>query len=177
MVNGQDQVAVLLLFISCFAPLGASYSLDNKRLGKSQTNQLRSVWALRLLQCSIAIIYLSCGPTKLAYWQNGDALYYTSFSYQWFRYPTVDLFHAPAFSIVGSYATIILETTFPIAVWFPLFRTPMLVLMAAFHTTVAALLSPAVFYFNVAMLVAILVFVDNNFVRRTVRQLFSSSNG
>ncbi len=173
MVNGQDQVAVLLLLLGCFAPLGYAYSLDSKRMGLSQTNRLGSVWAQRLMQLSIAIIYLSCGPTKLEHWQNGDALYYTSFSYQWFRFPTVDLFHAPAFSIVGSYATILIESAFPVLVWLPPLRTPMVCLMALFHVLVMILLSPAVFYFNLIMVIAMLLYLDNDVSRNLVRRLFT----
>lgn len=171
MVNGQDQVAVLLLFLGIFAPLGGAYSFDNRRRGSSQTNTLHSVWGWRLMQMSVALIYLSCGPTKLQHWRFGDALYFTSFSYQWFRFPSVTFFHTASFSIVATYLTIIVESAFPILVWFPLFRRPMLVVMAGFHLAVMALLSPAVFHFNLVMLVALLLFLDNSLARKLMTKL------
>ena len=72
-VSGGDKVATMLLFFSCFAPLGNSLSLDC--LLKYRRNRYCSyrvfkanrkpVWGWRLMQVSIALIYLFAAPYKV----------------------------------------------------------------------------------------------------------------
>lgn len=170
MVNGQDQVATMLLFFACFAPLNGAFSLDRKRQGKAQLGELESSWAVRLMQVSFAGIYLFCGPSKWQTWSDGNAMYYISLSYAWFRYPGMELFRDFQTSRILSYSTIAIESLFPFLVWFPSFRPWMLLAVALLHIGCMVFLSPAVFYFNLIMVIGLLLFVDGRTVRSIYRE-------
>lgn len=169
MVNGQDQVATMLLFFACFAPLSGAFSLDCRRAKKSQVGELNSIWAQRLMQVSFAGIYLFCGPSKIPTWADGDALYYISLSHAWFRFPELSIFRQFEVSRLLSYTTIAIECLFPVLVWFRQSRGYMLWTMAALHTGVMIFLAPSVFYFNAIMVVGLLLFVDDTTVQRIYR--------
>ncbi|MBI3272951.1 MAG: HTTM domain-containing protein [Planctomycetes bacterium] len=170
LVNGQDQVASVLLFLSCFAPLGASLSLDRRLKGRGDAapgaalgaDERRPPWAWRLLQLSIALIYVFCGPAKCldhVSWCDGTALYYVSHSTRWFRYPEVELFHSVALSRIVTFASLALEVLFPYLVWIPRLRTPSALTMMAFHLSILLVLSPAVAFFNAIMVIALVLFL------------------
>jgi len=171
MVNGQDQVAAVLLFFACFAPLNGAFSLDRRRQKKPQFGEIQTAWALRLMQLTFAGIYLFCGPTKWPSWSDGNAIYYISLSHAWFRFPGEAVFRSHELSQTLSYATVCLETLFPFLVWIRTLRPWLLAAMALMHLTIMVLLSAAVFYFNLVMLVGLLLFVDGRAMRGLYRDI------
>lgn len=170
-VNGQDQVAQLLLFFACFMPLG-SYCAWDARLVRAGDGPARyERWPLRLMQLSVALIYLSCGPTKFDSWKNGWAIYYVSMSTEWFRFPEVELFHSVLLSQLLTALTLAVECSFPFLVWVPRFRRWVVLVTAAFHLGIMMLLSPSVFYFNLIMIVGLLSFLRDDEAERALGPL------
>jgi hypothetical protein len=169
MVNGQDQVATVLLFFACFAPLSASLSLDCRRRKMPQIGATQSIWPLRLMQVSFAGIYLFCGPTKLETWADGEALYYISLSHDWFRFPELSIFRQMGISQLLSFTTIAVESLFPLLVCFRKTRPWILWAIALMHLGIMLFLAPSVFYFNAIMVISLLLFVDNNIFQNLYR--------
>ncbi len=170
LVNGQDQVAVLFLFLSCFAPLGATFSVD-ARFSRANTD-VAPVWPQRLMQVILALLYLACGPTKMtadSTWMDGSAVYFVTFSDSWFRYHDVQLFHSLWISRLFVFATLFLETAFAFLVWFPKLRRLMTYGMMALHLGIAFTLAPAVMYFNLVMIPALTLFVPLSDAKRFLR--------
>lgn len=172
LINGQDQVATMLLFFSCFAPLGTSYSLDEflKRFKPYNLNpdslkpKLESIWGTQLMQVSITIIYIFSGPAKYLddiTWRNGSAIYYVSLSDRWFRFPQVDIFHSELASTILTFGTLIAEIAFPIFVWFKITRPFVLLGIAGLHFSLMIFMSVSVFYFNLMMLVSFILFIPS----------------
>ena len=163
LVNGQDQVALALLFPCIFAPLDRRFSL-RAWLARSRKIELPSrapVWTWRLLQLTLCNIYLFSGPTKCLdhhSWCDGSALYYVALSERWFRFPEVALFLSPAFYVPATFIGLAAELFFPYLVWWRRIRILVVLAMIVFHLLIIVFLSPAVAFFNLLMMVGLLLF-------------------
>lgn len=177
-IDSKDIVIQMLLFYSCFATLGNSLSVDNifrAKLLRKRRNMLnytppkQSVWALRLLQISIALIYPLSAINKLysdIAWRDGSIMYYVSLYDAWFRFTNVDLFHNYFLSIVTTYSALILELFFPIFVWFKRTKYWILSMMALFHISIAIVMNEFVLQFSLVMLISYTLFLDAGFIKK-----------
>jgi len=111
-----------LIFCLVFADSGAVWSFDAWRL--SSRNGARPpgtdpVWPLRLIQCQLALVYLSAALWKLANpeWRSGLALHYALSGALYRRTPW--LLPAEFFggTVLLTYFTLFWELTFPVLVW------------------------------------------------------------
>ncbi|ACB49748.1 hypothetical protein cce_0397 [Crocosphaera subtropica ATCC 51142] len=180
-IDGKDVVVQMLLFYSCFAPLGNSLSVDNifrAKLLRQRRHILRyvpakqSVWGLRLLQFSIAFIYPFSAIDKLysdIAWREGSIMYYISLYDAWFRFTDVELFHNYFLSIMTTYSALILEFLFPILVWFKRTKYWILSIMALFHISIAIVMNEFVLQFSLVMLISYTLFIEP----KTIKKLFS----
>ncbi|MEL4894173.1 HTTM domain-containing protein [Crocosphaera sp. Alani8] len=171
-IDSKDVVIQMLLFYSCFAPLGNSLSVDNifrgKSLRKSRniTNYIspkQSVWSLRILQISIILIYIFSAVDKLhsdVAWREGSIMYYISLYDAWFRFTDVDLLHNYFLSIIATYSALMLEFLFPILVWFKKTKYWMLGAMALFHISIAIVMNEFVLQFSMIMLISYTLFLE-----------------
>jgi len=183
LINGQDEVAVMLLFFMCFAPAGDAMSLDAvikrfRHLSRSQTmpeTEEKPAWAVRLMQVSIAFIYLFSTPSKYlddVAWRDGSAIYYVTLSPRWFRFPNVPLLHNRLLSSFATFGTLITEMAFPLLVWFKKTRYPVLLAITALHTLLLVFMGTSVFFFNLTMVVSFILFVEPHRIEKAGRRLF-----
>ena len=182
LINGQDQVAAMLLFFSIFAPLGASFSVDEfwrrfhhfQRSKEQFVAERKSMWALRLMQVSIALVYIFSGPAKYfddITWRDGSAIYYVSLSDRWFRFPDITLFHSEPISMVLTFGTLLVEIAFPLFVWFSRTRSFVLIGITLFHYGMMIFMSSAVFFFNLMMLISFILFIPSAAMERLLHFL------
>ncbi|MGK7953781.1 MAG: HTTM domain-containing protein [Crocosphaera sp.] len=179
-IDSKDIVIQMLLFYSCFAPLGNRLSVDNIFRGKclrKRRNILnyippkQSVWSLRLLQISIVLIYPLSAMDKLysdIAWREGSIMYYISLYDAWFRFSDVDLFHNYFLSIITTYSTLMLEFLFPILVWFKRTKYWILTMMALFHISIAIVMNEFVLQFSLVMLISYALFIDSETITQVV---------
>ncbi len=177
-IDSKDIVIQMLLFYSCFAPLGNSLSVDNifrGKLLKKRRNILnyippkQAVWSLRLLQLSIALIYPFSAIDKLysdIAWREGSIMYYVSLYDAWFRFTDVDLFHNYFLSILTTYSALILEFLFPILVWFKQTKYWILGMMALFHISIAIVMNEFVLQFSLVMLISYTLFLEPEAIKK-----------
>jgi len=167
-VNGQDQIAHMFLFLSMFAPLGVSHSIDafyKRRKEPDERGEAGpSLWCWRLMKLSFVLIYLWCGPTKFESWKDGLAIYHISLAPDWFRFPRMEWFHEPLLSVVCTYATLFLECSFPFLIWIERYRGYALASMALLHLGLMIVMAPSVFYFNLAMLIGLSMFAKGDWL-------------
>ena len=187
LINGQDQVVMMLLFFCCFAPLGNSLSIDNILRNKYhpstsrlsyRTRQLKSVWSWRLMQVSITLIYFFSGPSKFldgVEWRDGTAIYYVSLSDRWFRFNQVDFLHNEILSVYFTYGALLIECLFPLLIWFRKTRLLMLSLIALLHASIVVLMSEYVLHFNIVMLISFILFLPTRTTQKLI-DLFSRKN-
>ncbi len=174
-VNGEDLVFRMLLFYGCFAPLGATFSIDrwlHRRNGGMEmapgSLTAPRIWPVRLMQINIALIYFISLPFKLVddtAWLGGTAIYWTVTNEMWSRWPWPKLFYATIPTALASYGTILVEAAFPILVWF---RRPKLYVLAAIGglQVVIAIVLQNVTFFSLAMVCSFWVFVTADVTRR-----------
>jgi len=170
LVNGDDLVFRMLLFHGMFAPLGYSLSADSLirrrwRAWRGKTGPPREpmIWAVRMMQVNVALIYVISLPFKLSddpAWLAGDAIYYTLVSNMWSRgwYPELGYLWGGIFSKLATYGTIFIEGQFPILVWFRRTRLFSVALVTALHLGIAVMV-PNVALFTLSMVCAFWLFM------------------
>lgn len=167
-VYGEDNIIRMLLFYSCFAPLGYRLSIDSF-FNKELKNKKFEVWSIRLMQVNIALIYLISTPYKLLYdpsWVNGTAIYWTVMSNNWSRFPYPELFYKwNAFlSKLVSYSALAVEFSFPIFAWFNKTKLFVIAFISMLHLGIAILI-PNVTFFTLCMVCSFWVFVPERIVQ------------
>jgi len=138
-LNGQDAVLRLIGVFLLLAPVGAVWSIDRRR-GASPARPA-AYFPIRLLQAQIAIVMLSAGVWKLRGddWLNGTALYYvTRLDGFWGNLPLPSAAVSSRLTLRAlDYATLVLELSVPIAIWFSRTRTLALGAALGFHACLA----------------------------------------
>jgi hypothetical protein len=149
-VDGEDTVFRLMAFYLFFSPSGFYFSVDNwirKKLNQFKTKtdpttespppREFAIWPLRLIQIQTATIVLFSACEKLngVDWIDGTALYYVSrLDDLFYRFPVPAFLFKSIFLIKTlTWATLVLEVTAPIAVWFKRTRIPALIMLFTFH--------------------------------------------
>jgi len=160
--DGEDTVFRFLTFLMIFLPLDASWSLGRRLLGKPYCPpQAADVWALRLLQFEMALIYASATCSKFVgqTWQDGTALYYVSRMTDHFgRVPLPDwLFSMPWFVHGLTWSVLFIEGSLPIALWWRPTRMLALSLGIALHLGIEFTMH--LFLFEWVMIVGLLSFL------------------
>lgn len=182
MVNGEDLVFRMLLFHGMFAPLGHSLSLDawlrrrwRRRAGLEDAPPRPMIWAIRMMQINVALIYVISLPFKLAddaAWLQGDAIYWTLASDMWSRgwFPEMGYRWGGAFSKLATYGTILIEGQFPILVCFRRTRLLAIGLVTSLHLGIAVMV-PNVALFTLSMVCAFWIFMPPATTRALLRKL------
>ena len=170
-------IAFVLLALS---PTGRCYSLDAwigrrgrrpERWGPNARTDT-AAWALRLMQCLLAIAYFSAGSSKLVdgglYWMNGATLQQIVLTdYVRFGMPA-GLWLAQSFwlCVAGAAITITVETFFFVAVFVTRARKYLLAAGAALHLGIYLTMAAPFF----TWMVLYVVFVDFEALRRRAQQ-------
>jgi hypothetical protein len=97
--------------------------------------ELVPAWPQRILQLQLCILYLVAGIWKATgpTWRNGSAVGLVLQLGEFQRFPIPDFFLTPVMSQVMTYGTLAFELGFPLLVWIPSLRIPVLLVGLAFH--------------------------------------------
>ena len=175
-VHGEDQITRPLLFLACFAPLGARLSLDAWR---RRDIVVASRWSQRLLQITVAAVYLFSMPAKPAddrAWIDGTAVYYVMASGNWARFPELaQPFYSGIVSALATYGTLLVEGAFVVLAWWGRTRLFAIGALAFLHLVLAVILLNVVF-FNLAMVVALTLFVPGTVVTEWSRRGWAAAD-
>jgi hypothetical protein len=157
-INGEDLVARMTLFYGCFAPLGATLSIDEwwkrRKAARAAAADVPDVaaapriWPVRLMQINVALIYAISLPHKLdddVAWRNGDAIFLSVTSSLWGRFPWPSLFYGTLGDVM-TYFTVAAEGLFPIVVWFARTRPYAVLALASLHLGIAFMLKNVAFF-------------------------------
>lgn len=177
LLNGQENLGNLLLFLGCFTPMGHSYSLDARirkarmasaQAGSAQDSELVSVWAWRLMQISLTLMYFLGGVTKLydPVWRDGSALYFLSLDDEWFRFPDTDFLHNETLGYLQTYGALAIECAFPILVWIPRLKLAALCAYWFLHLGIMLLLGQAIAIFNFFLIGTLTLFLPPQTTRK-----------
>lgn len=165
---GYDAIIKMLLFYSFFMPLNHYFAIDNFLIKKKREFPL--IWPIRIIQIQICLVYVFTILIKLVSdksWLNGDAIYYLLANNIWSRFPNWDFFYLynALFCKIATYATIFIEASFPILVWFKKTRMFALLMITIFHVFLAVLIL-YIPIFSLTMISAFWVFVPSETSRK-----------
>lgn len=141
MIYGADFVANYWFFICCWIKAPAIW----KPWGKQdlEFKDLGSSVALRLLQVQLAVIYGYSGIAKAkgSTWWQGDALWNTLSNGQMVHFDLSFLAYVPSLVVGLTFVTILWEIYFPVLVFVPKSRKPVLLFGLALHAGIALLMN------------------------------------
>lgn len=167
-VNGEDLVLRMLLFYSCFAPLGSELSVDawlSRKKGVEPKSSM--IWPIRLMQINFALIYAFSLPIKLqsdVAWLNGDLMYYVLINETWSRWLWPEVLYNGVLSKIMTYAALMTEGLFPVLVWFKRARIPCVLVAMFFHVCIAIVLNNVTF-FSLSMFCGLVIFLPGDLFR------------
>ena len=162
--NGDDLVFRMLLFYGCFATMNGALALR-------PCTRTRERWPIRLMQLNIALIYLISSAYKFGSdtaWRDGSALYYAMVNHTWSRWPWPSLFYPAWTSGLATFGSLLLETAFPLLVWFEPFRLPLLLALMLMHVVIAIVLQNVTF-FSLSMVCGLCLFLTTDDLHRLRR--------
>jgi len=92
-------------------------------------------WPQRILQLQLCVLYLTAGIWKTLglTWRNGTAVGLVLQLGEFQRFPIPDCFLTPVMAQVMTFATLAFELGFPLLIWIPRLRLPVLLAGLAFH--------------------------------------------
>jgi hypothetical protein len=92
-------------------------------------------WPQRVLQLQLCMVYLVTGLWKSTgrTWREGSAVGIVLQLGEFQRFPIPDFLMTPAMSQAMTWGTLLFEFGFPVLVWVPRLRVPMLLAGIAFH--------------------------------------------
>lgn len=122
---GADTVTTFFLFFLCMFDFRYKSVKD---LEKRDFHSILGSVAYRLSQIQLCIIYTFAGLHKLKgmHWWNGEAVWAVLANSQMVRWDFSWISHYPLLFIIPTYATLIFEIYFPVLIWVPKVRKPLL---------------------------------------------------
>lgn len=163
-LQGGDTFLRVTGFFLMFAPAGAALSLDRIMSvwrGKEGAQiEPRSPWAQRMIQFELALVYFVsfCWKVQGITWLQGTAPYYVYHLDCLKRFTVPSWFFRPTVLRLGSWATLVLESSLGVLIWVREFRYPLLALGLAFHLWLEYSLNIPLFQWDV--LTAYVLFID-----------------
>ena len=161
-------LALHVLFLLAFSRCGEVWSLDARfNADRAERCRLSNAAPRRLIQILVCCVYAGAAITKVksASFANGDLLMFSLLDDCWgggrFGMWLTTLRHVP---LLLSHATLLFEILFPILVWFPQWRLPLLGVAFAVHAAMGWLLSLGIF--SPVMFAALLAFLEDRDVAR-----------
>ena len=163
-------IGLHLMLLLSFTRCCGAWSVDSLlSRGCRRFTRLSLAWPRRLIQVLVIAVYLGGAITKLRLpdFANGDLLMFSLLDDQWGGgYLGHWLSTKPNLLILASIGTVLFEIAFPLLIWNPRLRRPMLVLAVTFHLMLATTMHLGIFSF--VMLTALLSFVEERDMSRLV---------
>ena len=157
--NGECGILAFVLLALVFARTPQRFSVDHLVLKKPLPSKTES-WPARFLQFNVCLMYFFTTVGKLVGgWDLGTGeIWYQITLSDWFRFPEVEWLRARWVCWLAVHGSLLLEGSFAFLVWTRL-RLPLVLLMIVFHALIAIMFSNAIFFFNIAAIVALCGFL------------------
>lgn len=171
--NAGDMLLRIEALFIALAPCGAALSLDQRRrTGTFWSAQDRQIWALRLLQIQVSIIYISTVIAKLRgeTWQNGTAVSYSLRQYDMLVLPLPDWVAGNLlFMNAMTWGTLVIELSIGLLVWNRRCRPWVLAAGIVLHLSITVTIAVGLFSF--AMFILYMAFIPADWVKAIVDRL------
>lgn len=133
-LHSGDVLLRHLLLYAVFLPSAQVWSVDAWVLDRDPVT-LVTPWALRLIQIQVAIVYLRTAFWKLRgpAWRDGSAVYRVLSLTALRRHALPKAWRRPAVYRSLTWGTLVFEVGFPLLIWVPPLRWPLLAVAVVFH--------------------------------------------
>jgi hypothetical protein len=163
--GGNNLLQIVLLYLILIDP-----SLNRNRYKSSTANYLNNALSnagFYMVRLQLVMVYLVAGLAKVSgeLWQNGTALYYT-LNIDEYSHPLAKkiISHYPFISVLGSYATVIYQVSFPWLVWNRKIRPWLLAFGTFIHIQISFVMG--LFMFGFAIAVTYFSFTTDNAAKK-----------
>ncbi len=180
-LHGGDDFLRVASFFLIFAPSGAALSVDRAirfaRGSESGAAKPINPWAQRMIQLELAFVYFMAFWQKMrgVKWRNGTAVYYVLHYHALARFPIPQWALAPTVARAETWAVLLFQVGFPLLVWLPKFRYPVLLLGLGFHLCLEYALNIPMFQWDI--LSAYVLFLDVGLIRQVTTFILHSFRG
>jgi len=163
-LHGGDTFLRVAGFFLIFAPAGAALSIDRAirvRRGKEPPEICgRSLWAQRMIQIELSVVYLASFFWKLkgAPWVDGSALFYIYHLPELQRFPLPAWILQPLILKIGTWSALALELCLGTLIWVKGFRYKLMAAGLVFHLFLEYSLNIPMFQWDI--LSAYILFLD-----------------
>ena len=132
---GVDTIGTFFLLYLCFAQSGARLSIDAFVRPRKRAQTTLSHVMMRLMQIQVCVIYGFSGMEKLkgTRWWDGSAFWDILSAGNLQRWDMSFVANMPVVIATVAYAVLLWEVYFPVLVWVPRLRLPMLAFGVAMH--------------------------------------------
>jgi hypothetical protein len=164
MTHGGDTFLRLAGFFLIFAPAGAALSVDRlirvRRGVESAVVRPRRLWAQRMIQIQLALLYFAsfCWKLKGSGWLNGTTLFYIYHLDSLHRFLLPGWFFRPTILKLASWSALAIEFSLGVLIWIRGIRYYVLACGIALHLWLEYSLNIPLFQWDV--LSAYILFVD-----------------
>jgi Vitamin K-dependent gamma-carboxylase len=162
--HGGDTFLRVAGFFLIFAPAGAALSVDRLirvwRGTEQVAVQARRLWAQRMIQIELSLVYVVtvCWKLKGGPWIDGSALFYVYHLFEFERFPIPSWFLHPLILKMGTWLALVLEFSLGTLIWVKSLRYKVLTAGLLFHLGLEYSLNIPMFQWDV--LCAYILFVD-----------------
>jgi hypothetical protein len=157
--NGETGILAFTLLGLALAPSPQRFSVDHLILKHSLPTRAE-VWPARFIQLNMCLMYFFTTVAKLlGAWDVGRGeIWYSITLSDWFRFPEWEWLRMPWLCWLCVHGSLIIEGSFPFLVWTRL-RFAIVIAMMCLHAVIAVLFGNALFFFNLAAIVGLCVFL------------------
>ena len=173
--SSEVLMRTITLLLLC-SPCGHSLSIDSLRgirFPRSRLKKNWSVWALRLIQIQISVVYIWTVLQKLKgeSWLDGSAVYYATRldSMRNFSIPFI-LDSLPALKVL-TWSTLLIEMALGTLVWSEKFRKPAIMIGLFFHLSILFVMG---IWFEVYMMVLLINFYKPEEIKAFITRSINS---
>jgi hypothetical protein len=165
-VNAEEFAFCVFTFYAMLMPINSTLVFDFKKRSWSDSQKPVPAWILIPFIIHIELIYIISLPLKPYFdhaWVDGTLIYLAVNTFDMSRIPGwLGIFkweHA-IISRVMTWASLLVELAFPLLVWVPRFRVPVILAMVSFQLGIAVMLS-GVQMFGLSMIIALILFLPS----------------
>ncbi len=157
LLSSSEVLMRIIMTYMVFLPCGNALSIDALRAKAGKIMPLprfASLWALRLIQIQVSVLYLWTVWHKLKgeTWIDGTALYYASRLENMNNFGLPYLMDSMWFMKISTWGTIVLEVALGSLIWIKEFRRPLIIAGLIFHLGIEYLMSIPFFEINLMIL-------------------------
>lgn len=118
---GVESFTHLALFYSIFLPRNTIFSLDSYLHKSAQENVETGEILLLIIRIHLCIVYFTTGIAKMGgdQWWNGEATWRALCQPQFAQFDLTFIAQLPWFSKLLSWSTLLVETAYPLFIWYP----------------------------------------------------------